>query len=57
MTEADIIYNALLRAERRMEAIATDGNRPLAADIARPALAALQMLREEIGNGLSKDGR
>jgi len=57
MSDADLVYNALLRAERRLEAIATDGNFPLAADLARPALIALQTLREELGNGLSKEGR
>lgn len=57
MSDADLVYNALLRAERRLEAIATDGNHPLAADLARPALIALQTLREELGNGLSKEGR
>jgi hypothetical protein len=57
MTDADLIYSALLRAERRLEAIATDGNYPIAADLARPALIALQTLREEIGNGLTREAR
>lgn len=57
MTDADLIYNALLRAERRLEATATDGAHPQAADLARPALIALQTLREEIGGGLSGEGR
>ncbi len=57
MTDADLIYNALLRAERRLEAAATDGAHPQAADLARPALIALQTLREEIGSGLSGEGR
>lgn len=57
MTDADLIYNALLRAERRLEAIATDGNHPLAADLARPALIAVQTVREELGIGLTNDGR
>lgn len=57
MTDADLIYNACLRAERRLEAIATDGNHPVAADLARPALIALQTLREEIGNGLAREGQ
>lgn len=57
MTDADLIYNACLRAERRLEAVATDGAHPHAAELARPALIALQTLREEIGNGLSGEGR
>lgn len=52
MSDADMIYNALLRAERRLE----DG-----ANAGRPApyaaLLAPQTLREEIGNALSKEGR
>lgn len=54
MTDTDLIYNALLRAERRLEATATDGNYPQAAELARPALIALQTLREEIGGTLAE---
>lgn len=57
MTDADLVYNALLRAERRLEATATDSAFPQASDLARPALIALQTLREEIGSGLSGEGR
>jgi hypothetical protein len=57
MTDADLIYSALLRAERRLEDIAKDGNYPIGADLAIPALAALKTLREEIGNGLVGEGR
>lgn len=57
MTDADMIYNAILRAERRLEATAHDPNFPQAADLARPAFIALQTLREEIGNGLANEGR
>lgn len=57
MTDADLIYNALLRAERRLEAIAGDGKYPVAGDLARPALIALETLREEIGRGLAEERR
>lgn len=53
MTDAEMIYNALLRAERRLEATAADGNYPQAAEIARPALIAAQVIREEIGSALA----
>lgn len=57
MTDADLIYNALLRAERRLEETASDARYPHAADLARPALIALQTIREEIGNALAGEGR
>lgn len=57
MTDADLIYNALLRAERRLEATATDGGFPHAAEIARVALVAVQTVREEIGSGLAGESR
>ena len=58
MTDADLIYNALLRAEKRMEADikACDPGEP---DY-RPALAVLRgisLIRDEIGNGLSGERR
>lgn len=56
MTDADLIYSALLRAEKRLEATATDEAYPHAAELARPALIALLTLREEIGRGLADDG-
>lgn len=53
MTDADLIYNALLRAERRYEAAAartredaTRAYRMFAKDI-------IQIIREEVGNGLA----
>lgn len=52
MTDADLIYNAILRAERRLEATAADNKYPRAAEQALPAFIAMQTLREEIGNGL-----
>lgn len=53
MTDAEVIYNALLRAERRLESVATDGNYPQAAELARPALIAVHAIREEIGSALA----
>lgn len=57
MTDADLIYNALLRAEQRLERSASDGAFPQAAELARAALVAAQAIREEIGNGLAREGR
>ena len=57
MNDADLIYNALLRAERRLEATAMDGAFPQAAEIARSALIATQTIREEIGHALAEDRR
>ena len=54
MSDIDRVYNALLRAERRLEITATDANYPQAAELARPARIALQTLREEIGGALSE---
>lgn len=56
MTDADLIYNALLRAERRME---RDLGQMTDTEYAQeyPAYRALVTLREEIGNGLAKEGR
>lgn len=56
MSDADLIYNAMLRAERRMEELMNQ----LPADAghsARVAFAAIHIIREEIGNGLSTEGR
>jgi len=57
MTDADLVYNACLRAERTLEAITKDGNHPVAAELALPSLIAIKTLREEIGNGLAREGR
>lgn len=57
MTDADLVYNAFLRAERRLEATANDGAYPRAAEVALTALATVQTLREEIGRALSEEGR
>jgi len=58
MTDADLIYNALLRAEKRLEDKAD--SYPKGGDMRTGVLiglACLITLREEIGNGLSKEGR
>jgi len=57
MTDADLIYNALLRAERRMEEDAKVPGPDGAWEIKSGAFLALRLLREEIGNGLSGEGR
>ena len=54
MKDADLIYNALLRAERRMEAdlrSADDGMEYVAAYAKYVAVA---VIREEIGRGLAE---
>lgn len=58
MTDADLIYNALLRAELRLQKLyeeRTPGTTARA--IALTSFAALSILREEIGNGLAQEGR
>ena len=57
MTDADLIYNALLRAERRMEEDVKVPGPDGAWAIKSGAFLALRLLREEIGNGLSREGR
>ena len=54
MTDADLIYNALLRAERRLEAEAAEI--PEGRDAryrANAILRAIFAIREEVGNGLA----
>lgn len=55
MTDADLVYAALLRAERQLEAVSADSNHPQAAELARPALIALHTLRSEIGRALAEE--
>lgn len=57
MTDAQLIYNALLRAEQRLESGAAreadSGKRAFrmfACDL-------VQIIREEVGSGLAKEGR
>lgn len=54
MTDADLIYNALLRVERKLEAGALAVH-----DASERVLAnyIIQTIREEIGNGLAQEGR
>jgi hypothetical protein len=54
MTDADLIYNALLRAEARLEKALP---RPDGQAVHRAVLEAVQTIREEIGNGLAAERR
>jgi len=58
MTDADLIYNACLRAERRIEAEADDlpGGSPERSRLIA-AFHAVRTLREEIGRGLAAERR
>lgn len=52
MSDADLIYNACLRAERRIEErIRELGGSPTVALNLHVCLTAIQTLREEIGSG------
>ncbi len=55
MKDAELIYNALLRAERRLEAAApqTSSNPALMA-LSLLAVDVVQTIREEIGRGLAE---
>lgn len=54
MTTADLIYNALLRAERSAERDATPFNGYV--DVgALAVLRAVALIREEIGNGIAEE--
>jgi hypothetical protein len=57
MTDADLIYKALLRAERRLEPELQQPGPDGAWEIRSGAILALRLIREEIGNGLSREGR
>lgn len=58
MSDADLIYNACLRAERKLEERAENlGGSPDVAIHVQVCLTAIQTLREEIGNGLSREER
>lgn len=56
MTDADLIYNALLRAEKRLEEW-PERDPTMRPEWARLGQLVIQTIREEIGNGLSKEGR
>jgi hypothetical protein len=56
MTDADLIYNALLRAERRMEALAARDT-AMGGALADLGNAIIKTIREEVGNGLAKERR
>lgn len=56
MTDADLIYNALLRAEKKLEEAhkeLVEMNSPRIIHTAA-AFIAIQLVREEIGNGLAQ---
>lgn len=60
MTDADLIYNACLRAEARAEKSMREleANGDLVSALqTHSIMCAVQLLREEIGNGLVNDGR
>lgn len=60
MSDADLIYNACLRAERRLEEMierAPYGDRAIVRSEVSIAMDAIRTLREEIGNGLSRESR
>lgn len=60
MSDADLIYNACLRAERRAEAsmreLEAKGDLPSALQT-HSIMCAVQLIREEIGNGLEAERR
>ena len=54
MSDADLIYNALLRAERKLEEWpARDPT--MRDDFSRLGFLIINAIREEVGNGLSKE--
>lgn len=57
MTDADLIYNALLRVEKFLEGPANDPSFPQGYERARVALFIVELIRGEIGNGLAREGR
>lgn len=60
MTDADLIYNACLRVEERLDARVAELRRANSTTAALHVMALgnlMQLLREEIGNGLSEEGR
>lgn len=56
MVDADLIYDAMLRVERRLEEkwCGAPVGSPQEASIT-PTLVAVQMIREEIGRGLAAE--
>jgi hypothetical protein len=57
MTDADLIYNALLRAERRLEDELIVPGPDSKYEITAGALVAIGHFREELGNGLARERR
>lgn len=54
MSDLDLIYSALLRAERRFEEW-TERDPTMLPREARLGQLVIQTIREEVGNGMSKD--
>lgn len=60
MTDAELIYNATLRAERRLERMCEEAatlGRASETPYLVSAYCVVKLLREEIGNGLAREGR
>lgn len=57
MTDADLVYAALLRAERRLEELRENTTTPELVPYMATAHKAVQVIREEIGTGLAREGR
>lgn len=56
MTDAELIYDACLRAERRLadECAALKGKHPAEWVLVGASLLTIKTLREEVGNGLAR---
>lgn len=57
MTDADLIYDALLRVEKRFEADLPADAQGAVMALHLLAMGIVQTIREEIGNGLAKEVR
>lgn len=57
MSDADLIYNACLRVEKRLESAMEEAISTARYQEALAAYSVVQILREEIGNGLSRETR
>lgn len=57
MTDTELIYNALLRAERRLEEKGRNAPNPDKAALARFSLEIVAIIREEVGNGIEGQSR
>lgn len=57
MTDADLVYNALLRAAKRLESEMGKPENAQSHEAMLGAFVAVETIREEIGNGLAAEGR